>query len=393
MHLNSQPLLIGIVGGGPGGLTLAKILHRCGIEAVVFESDGHALERPQGGTLDLHADGGQMALRLAGLEEEFKAIARYEDQGARLLDKNGAILFAEEDNPENEALWDRPEVDRTLLRQVLIESLPPSAIRWGKKLSSVTAVEDGRYRLDFVDESHEVFDLVVGADGTWSKVRPLVSESRPAYSGVTFVETGFDHADEKHPEIARLVGRGKMFALGDSRGILAQRNGGGHIRAYFAFRAAEDWVRSGAIDFSSADRTRVTLAAAFETWAPELVDFIHRSDPWFVARPLYALPVGHCWPHREGITLLGDAAHVMSPFGGFGANYAMLDAAELAQAIQRGLQSGSRSAFEAEIAAYEKRMCERAAEAAAGAAEGLDSAFSETGFQHVFDHLGGEQTP
>lgn len=393
MDIYSQPFnpasfRIAIAGGGPGGLTLARILHAWGIPVTVFESDDDPFQRPQGGTLDIHGDGGQIALRMAGLEEEFKAIARYEDQGARLLDRNGHVLFEEDENHHSPQQWDRPEVDRTLLRQMLIDSLPPAAIVWGRKLRGVEPLADGRYRLGFADGSHEDFDYVVGADGTWSKVRPLVSASVPEYSGVTFIETGFDRADADHPEIARLVGRGKMFALGESKGILAQRNGGGHIRTYFAFRVSEDWSRSGALDFSSPERTRSTLAACFEGWAPGLLDFIHRSDPWFVARRLYALPTGHRWPHRAGVTLLGDAAHVMSPFGGFGANYAMLDAAELAEAIREGLQSGNRGTLEAAIEAYEVRMCERAAEAAAGAAEGLNEAFSESGYQHVFDHLG-----
>ncbi len=392
MHLNSPPFTseafrIAIIGGGPGGLTLAKLVETRGIHALVFESDAHPLERPQGGTLDIHADGGQIAVHRAGLEKEFKAVARYEDQGARLLDRDGRVIFDEEDGGEDPSLRDRPEVDRTLLRQMLLDALPAGMVVWGRKLSGIEAQADGRFRLQFSDGSHETFDFVVGADGTWSKVRPLVSASVPEYSGITFIESGFDSVDQNHPEISRVVGRGKMFALGDTKGIIAQRNGGGHIRAYFALRVPEDWTRTGPIDFSTPESSRAGIAACFAGWAPELLAFIHTCDPWFVPRRLYALPSGHSWEHRAGVTLLGDAAHVMSPFGGFGANYAMLDAAELAEAIEQGLQSGDRQVFEAKIAAYEKQMCERAGIAAEQAARGLDEAFSESGYRHVFDHL------
>ena len=85
----TSPARIAIVGGGPGGLTLARILYMRGIAATVFERDAHAFERPQGGTLDLHATSGQAAIRQAGLDAAFKIVARYEDQGMRVLDKTG----------------------------------------------------------------------------------------------------------------------------------------------------------------------------------------------------------------------------------------------------------------------------------------------------------------
>jgi 2-polyprenyl-6-methoxyphenol hydroxylase-like FAD-dependent oxidoreductase len=388
---SDSPFRIAIVGGGPGGLTLARILHTRGIATTVYELDDHPLVRPQGGTLDLHADGGQMALQRAGLAEGFLSIARYEDQGARLLDRDARVLFEEPEGLPSER--DRPEVDRTLLRTLLIGSLPPGIIQWGRRLRTVEPLEDGRYRLDFTDGSHEDYDFIVGSDGAWSKVRPLVSNAVPEYSGVTFVETGFDHADTDHPQIARLVGRGKMFALGESKGILSQRNGNSHIRAYFAFRVAENWIRECGIDFASTEKTRARLLARFDGWAPGLRAFVEDSDNWFVPRALYALPSGHSWPSRPGVTLLGDAAHLMSPFGGFGANYAMLDAAELAEAIEHGLKSGDRTTFDTAIASYESRMCERSAPAAAAALEGLHGAFSEDAFAHVFDHLGNGEVP
>src|SRR5712691_3860229 len=76
---------IAIIGAGPGGLTLARILQTRHIPTTVFERESHPDERPQGGSLDLHQESGQLAVHLAGLDEQFRAIARYEDQGMRLL--------------------------------------------------------------------------------------------------------------------------------------------------------------------------------------------------------------------------------------------------------------------------------------------------------------------
>lgn len=117
---------IAIIGAGPGGMTLARLLHLAGIEASLFEREGSADERPQGGTLDLHADSGQLALARAGLTEGFLRIARYEDQGSRLYTDDGRLLLADDD-----MTGDRPEVDRTALRDLLLRSLPPGAVTWG----------------------------------------------------------------------------------------------------------------------------------------------------------------------------------------------------------------------------------------------------------------------
>src|SRR4051812_34544224 len=112
---------IAIIGGGPGGLTLARILQTRGIAATVFEQERTADERQQGGSLDLHPKAGQYAVGLAGLTQQFRALARYEDQGTRLLDKTGAVLFEEGED-------DRPEIDRTELRAMLLSSLDPGVV-------------------------------------------------------------------------------------------------------------------------------------------------------------------------------------------------------------------------------------------------------------------------
>lgn len=365
---------IAIIGAGPGGLTLARLLHVSGMAASVFESEAHALERPQGGSLDLHEESGQLALHRAGLFQAFQRIARYEDQGERLLDKHGRVLL-EHDEGFDES---RPEVDRTALRAVLLESLPADTVQWGSPLRDVRSREDGRWDVLLADREVGPFDLVVGADGAWSRVRPLLSRYQPQYSGLTFVEFGIDDVDRRHPELSRLVGRGKVGIEGDGKEIIAQRNGNAHIRGYAIFRVPTDWAAKR-FDFSAPQATRAGLLREFDGYADEVLELFRASNDHFAVRTIHALPVGHHWANRRGLTLIGDAAHVMSPFGGEGVNAAMLDALELAT------QLTGRADWADAVAAYEEHMFERVIEAAAGSAEAAATQLSHDGLALTMD--------
>jgi 2-polyprenyl-6-methoxyphenol hydroxylase-like FAD-dependent oxidoreductase len=359
---------IAIIGGGPGGLMLARLLQVRGIAPTIFERDAHGEERPQGGSLDLHAGTGQRAMRLAGLEQAFLAAARPEDQGDRLYDPAGTLLF------DRDGLGDdRPEIDRTALRRILLESLEPGVVRWGSKVEAIVPAPGGGYQV-IVDGAAESFDVVVGADGAWSRVRPLLSDAAPIYEGVTLVELGFD--TELHPGVDALVGGGKMFAVGDNRVLIGQRNGHGHIRGYTAQRMPESAAR--ALAEATPEQVRATLLDAFAGWAPSLIDMIEHGV-FIGVRPLYALPVGHRWASRPGLTLLGDAAHLMSPFGGEGVNLALADAADLADALTSG------AGWDA-VTSFEEAMIARAAPAAQGAAKGLQGTISPAGVAPVLAH-------
>lgn len=102
---------------------------------------------------------------------------------------------------------------------------------------------DAGYQLNFGDGGSVLADLVMGCDGAWSKVRSLRSSTKPFYSGVTFVETRLTSADTRNPSVSSLIGQGNILALGDNKGLMAQRNGDGHIRIYIALRVPEDWVK------------------------------------------------------------------------------------------------------------------------------------------------------
>ncbi|WP_315838293.1 NAD(P)/FAD-dependent oxidoreductase [Bradyrhizobium prioriisuperbiae] len=372
----THPPRIAIVGAGPGGLTLARLLFVAGLDATVFEREAHALERPQGGTLDLHVQTGQLALERAGLTAEFLRIARYDDQGTRLYDSQGQLLLAHDEASGG----DRPEVDRTALREILLASLPAASVRWGHTLRDVSARDDGTYDLSFDDGTRAgPFDLVVGADGAWSRVRPLVSRYQPQYSGLTFVEFGIDDVDARHPALSALVGRGKIGIEGQGRGLIVQRNGHAHLRGYAFFRVPADWAAQR-FDFATPATARAQLAAEYDGWAEGLIDLIRAGNDAIAARPIHALPVGHHWPNRIGITLIGDAAHLMSPFGGEGVNAAMLDAAELARHLSES------SDWREAVKTFEEEMFSRVVEPATGAAEAAATELSHVSLELSLAH-------
>lgn len=375
---------IAIVGAGPGGLTLARILSIHGIHATIFEREELPTVRPQGGSLDMHAESGQLAIQAAGLTSEFSRIARYEDQESRIYDKHGELMFIDtEVNGQ-----DRPEVDRGQLRQMLLDSLPPGAVCWNRQLNTVQPAQDEGLELIFQSGERAQFDLVIGADGAWSRVRPFVSEARPAYSGVIFVELGIADADANHPQLARLVGRGLMFALGDSKAIIGHRNANAHLGIYAAMRVPENWVGDSGLDWSSNGSVAASLMTCFSDWSPDLLQLIAvsaASGERIAPRPIYALRVGHRWQHRPGVTLLGDAAHVMSPFGGDGANLAMQDAAELALGLSTA------GDWKRAVREFEAAMWTRATAAAAEAAEAINDVFSEDGLAHTVQVMAGHR--
>ena len=373
---------IAIVGGGPGGLMTARILSLHGVEAAVFEGEARSSARPQGWSLDMHPETGQYAIEMAGLGAEFKRIARYEDQETRVYDKQATLLFKDAEA----GTGDRPEVDRAQLREMLLDSLPEGVVRWDHKLTATPLeVEDGQFELMFRNGVHERFDLVVGADGAWSRVRPLLSAAVPVYSGVSFIELGIDDVDARYPEIAALVGRGLMFALGDKKALIAHRDANAHVGFYAGVTVPEDWIESGALDLSSAEAMRAGLLEVFAGWSEDLLQLLHHCGEEAFPRRINALPVGHRWEHRRGVTLLGDAAHLMSPFSGQGANLAMRDGADLALALAAG------GDWDAAVRGYEELMFDRAAEAAAGAQEGIEGAFSADGARDTAAQMQGHR--
>ncbi|MFE5005525.1 FAD-dependent oxidoreductase [Streptomyces sp. NPDC056637] len=350
---------IAVIGSGPAGLTLARVLHRHGHPVTVLERDPSRDARPPGGTLDLHEGLGQLALEKAGLLAEFRALSRPEGQAMRILDTDGTVLRDWPPRPDDRA---NPEIDRGQLRDLL---LGPVDVQWGRDVTEVVPESPDGVLVHFADGQKETFDLVIGADGAWSRVRPAVSSATPQYTGVTSVETSLDDVDTRHPDLARLVGDGSLAVYGVNRALVAQRNSGGHVKVYAQFRVPLD--QNTNLDPADVEAVRSSLLALFDGWAAPVLDLL-RHGTAFVRRPLYVLPVSHTWTHVSGVTLLGDAAHLMPPLGA-GANLAMLEGAELAESIAAA--PGPADLDEA-VRAFEEQMWARASRWANITAAGLE---------------------
>jgi 2-polyprenyl-6-methoxyphenol hydroxylase-like FAD-dependent oxidoreductase len=364
---------LAIIGAGLGGLTLARVLHVHGIAATIYEAEASANARAQGGMLDIHENNGQLALKSAGLFEQFLEIIHPGGQSTRVLDKEGHVLL---DDPDD-GTGGRPEVPRGGLRRILLDSLPAGTIRWGHKVTAASPLGGGRHLLAFADGSMVTTGLLAGADGAWSKVRPLLSEAKPAYVGTSFIETYLFASDTRHQASAEAIGGGALFAVAPGKGILAHREPNGALHTYVELNKPKDWIDS--IDFSDPVTALACVAEEFDGWAPELTALITGGETDPVPRPIYALPVEHRWARVPGVTLLGDAAHLMAP-SGEGANLAMFDGAELGKAI-----AANPGDVEAALLAYEKDLFPRSASEAAQAEEILNVCLGPNAPQSLID--------
>ncbi|RJE16849.1 FAD binding domain protein, partial [Aspergillus sclerotialis] len=99
------------------------------------------------------------------------------------MDKHAKDWLFHQAPPDAEG---RPEIDRSELRKILIEAVEPQNLKWDHHVSRITPRADGKYEVHFVNHgAFAVGDLIVGADGTWSKVRPLLTNTQPVYTGLT----------------------------------------------------------------------------------------------------------------------------------------------------------------------------------------------------------------
>ncbi|KAI1789936.1 hypothetical protein LXA43DRAFT_973944 [Ganoderma leucocontextum] len=276
---------IAIIGGGMGGLALLLTLHRRGIPATLYERDtGFNARAHLGGSLDLGWKSGQRALRENGLQDEFDQNSHPEGEEMRICDGAGKLHLelgaeGEDGGPPRGREDVRPEIDRTVLRKLLLDAVPPHLIQWAHALSSVRAVGNGQHELPFANGLITTCDLLVGADGANSRVRPLLSLAPETTKLPALAET-----------IAN-VGKGGMMAMQDSHMLGARVNGDGRIRTHAWLRAAESWTIPS--DPAAAKAVLKEHFAGWPEWMLNLIDYCDESAIY--PRALWSLPVGHAW--------------------------------------------------------------------------------------------------
>lgn len=353
---------LAIVGAGPGGLTLARLLQRGGVNVKVYERDVTKHARVQGSPLDMHEGSGLAALRKAALLDEFKKNYRPGADKMVIVNERAEIFFSDHETGPDEDFGSahfRPEIDRGPLRNMLLESLQPETVVWDSHFISMESQNEG-WLLHFKNGSSAYADVVVAADGANSKIRPYITNINAFYSGITMLEGNVHRAEKAAPRIHALANGGKIMAFGNAKDLLLGQKGNGDLGFYASFKTDEAWAINSGLDYSDQSQMLAWFKKEYSGWSPVWYELFEKAATPFVPRPVYCMPLNQTWEALPNATMLGDAAHVMPPFAGEGANMAMLDALELSEC----LTSDEYDSLQEAIAVYETAMRKRAAAAA-----------------------------
>ncbi|WP_133574303.1 FAD-dependent oxidoreductase [Pedobacter metabolipauper] len=351
---------VAIIGGGPGGLTLARLLQLKGADVKVYERDKSREVRVQGATLDLHFESGLRALEEAGLMDAFRANYRPDADRLRIMDEHASIFFDEHSKTAKGDFgdeWFRPEIDRGPLRNMLLDSLLPDTVVWDSHIVSLKRHGD-TWEIIFQNGNMVIADVIIGADGAKSKIRPFVTPIKPFYSGVTVLEGNIYDAEKNAKKINTVLQGGKIMALGDSKTISVSAKGDGSLDFYAGWNADVNWLTDSGIDFKNNKQVLEWFKKEYVNWDSIWLELFEAENTIFVPRPQYCMPLDQHWDAQPNITLIGDAAHLMPPYAGEGVNMAMLDALQLSQSLTSENFTDIRSA----IAHYERQMFARFAD-------------------------------
>lgn len=372
---------IAIVGGGPGGLTLARLLQLKGVDVTVYERDPDKYARVQGAPLDLHDDSGLAAIIKADLLREFKDNFLAGADRMKILNPGAEVLYSDHDTKPRENFGHqhfRPEIDRGVLRKILLESLQPRTIVWNSHFISLEKQNEG-WQLHFKNGETAYADIVIAADGANSKIRPYITDIKAFYSGITMLEGNIYDAQNVVPEISALLNGGKIMAFGQSKDILMGQKANGEIGFYASFKANENWAAHSGLDFYNREQMLNWFRQEYADWHSIWYSLFENAATPFIPRPIYCMPLDQTWETLPNLTMIGDAAHVMPPFAGEGVNMAMLDALELSES----LTTGEYATIQDAIAGYEINMRQRAAVIAKESLDNGERMHSENALENM----------
>lgn len=345
---------VAIIGGGPVGLTMARLLQQKEVNVTVYERDFDAQTRIWGGTLDLHKGSGQEAIKKAGLLENYYTTAI--PMGIIFADQQGNTLHTRKPTPENR--YDNPEINRNQLRKILLESLVPDTVIWNRKLTNLTE-HNGKWLLQFENQPDATADLVIVANGGMSKVRNYVTDAEIEETGSFIIQGDVPQPEINSPQMYGLCDGSRLMTSNQGSLFVVNPYNNGSLTYGLIIQKPQEWDQGHALDFQDKESVIQFLSERLPDWGKPYQE-VFQATSFFVGLPTRKLPLKQWKDSRPlPITLIGDTAHLMPPFAGQGVNIGLVDALTLSE----NLTEGSFETVEAAIKDYELKMIKYAAEA------------------------------